>query len=431
MKTKISFTAFIITALLVSISIYSVSSSGYATKKIYCDKNGVYIAQYSESNLSVSQLVPTQSSYSYSFNNQLRTCCIYNKKAYVLVENPKIKNTCILYIIKNASSSKEILLHNINVNSSTMLSLDKNENIYVINSKDKVQVYNKSGKQIYTPSTTFYYIIPFKGYTLASNNKGFYKLTSSSHSILANNQGECLIYKISEDYFGDYSGNVYKVSNGVSKILNIGKRGFFNVAETKNYLVSFSGNTLYAYNKNSGVYVGSYDCDDVIYAISTFKNKIAIINQLRDKYMCETVSQSKAFPKYDAENNNVSSGSLNLNAFIHNKKYIYVDNGTTIAVFKNKISYGGYEISFGDRKSGKIGTNMQVEFSKGKTVLKYRFIVRGDVTGEGNVNSRDTNALFYHLLNTSKLKGTFRLAGNLNGDGKISNADLVLCAQKM
>ncbi len=432
MKTKISIiTAFVITALLVLFSMYPASSSGYATKKIYCDDNGVYMAQYGESKLKVSQLIPVKTEYSFSFNNQLRTCCIYNKKAYVLVENPKIKNTCSLYIIKSASSYEEIILYNIDVNSSAMLSVDKSENIYVLNSKDKVQVYNKSGRQIFKHSPTFYYIIPFKGYTLASNNKGFYKLTSSSQTTLTNDNDETLIYKISENYIGDYGGNVYKVSNGFSKILNIGKYGFFNVAETKNYLVSFSGNTLYAYNKNSGAYVGKYNYDDVIYAISTFKNKIAVINQLPDGYRSEAVSQSKAFPDYKSDSNNASSGSLNIGAFKHNKKYIYADSGTTIAVFKNKINYDGYEISFGDRKSGKIRTNMQVKFSKGKTVLKYIFIVRGDVTGEGNVNSRDTNALFYHLLNTAELQGAFRLAGDLNNDGKISNADLVLCAQKI
>ena len=68
-------------------------------------------------------------------------------------------------------------------------------------------------------------------------------------------------------------------------------------------------------------------------------------------------------------------------------------------------------------------------FKSDKTKIKLRFIVKGDVTGEGNVNSRDENAMFSHLLNTQKLKGIYKLAADLNFDKKLTNADLVLISR--
>ncbi|MCH5304743.1 MAG: dockerin type I repeat-containing protein, partial [Ruminococcus sp.] len=363
----------------------------------------------------------------YSFDQKLKTSCIYNKTTYTLVEDNTNRDVCFLYIIEGASSKKQLILRDIKLSDSAMMSVDKSGNIYILNSKEKVQVYNKSGKLIYTHGTVFFSIIPFNDYTLATNNKGLYKLTASSQTKISGDIEDSDIYKISEEYIGDTSGNVYKISDSVSKILNTSEKGLFRFSETADYLVTFSKNTLYAYNKYSGAYVESYDYTDKIFALATYNDKIVVIKKDSGEYESETVSQTKAFPKPETGNEN-SSPLLN-NTLSLTGKYIYVDSGMTIAQFKSKINYDSYEISFGDRKSGKIRTDMKVEFIKGKISLKYTFVVKGDVTGEGNVNSRDTSAMFNHLLNFSKLKGAFKLAGDLNGDGKLSNADLVMLAK--
>ena len=61
--------------------------------------------------------------------------------------------------------------------------------------------------------------------------------------------------------------------------------------------------------------------------------------------------------------------------------------------------------------------------------MNFTFIVRGDVTGEGNVNSRDEGLLFKHLLGQQKLNGVYKIAADINRDKKISNADLVLLSR--
>ena len=59
----------------------------------------------------------------------------------------------------------------------------------------------------------------------------------------------------------------------------------------------------------------------------------------------------------------------------------------------------------------------------------YKTAVLGDITGEGNINSRDTKEMFNHLLGVQPLTSTFKIAGDINNDNKLTNADLVLLAK--
>ncbi|MGN1126475.1 MAG: dockerin type I repeat-containing protein [Ruminococcus sp.] len=127
-------------------------------------------------------------------------------------------------------------------------------------------------------------------------------------------------------------------------------------------------------------------------------------------------------------------GKITSNTYTIGNKYIKnVPPKTTISTFKNNVSYDGYEISFlyngSVKTSGYVSTNMDVTFSNNTIEISRKIIVTGDITCDGKVNSKDTSLLMKYLLGTSPLNNICKQAGNVTGNGKLNNADLVAIAQ--
>ena len=113
-----------------------------------------------------------------------------------------------------------------------------------------------------------------------------------------------------------------------------------------------------------------------------------------------------------------------------------VDLGTTIAVFKSNISYQDYILAFRNYlgkeiKSGKLGTGARAIFSKGDKTYEFTFVVAGDLTGEGNSNSRDISLLTNYLLGEESLEGVYLKAADLNNDGEVNALDLLILNKKI
>lgn len=110
--------------------------------------------------------------------------------------------------------------------------------------------------------------------------------------------------------------------------------------------------------------------------------------------------------------------------------YYSVPMGTTVAKIKKAfateevISVAKADGNIID--SGKVGTASKVTFNSGKTIT---LIVLGELTGEGNINSRDAKAILNHLSEKNKLAEDFRPAADVNLDGEINSADALLIAK--
>lgn len=137
---------------------------------------------------------------------------------------------------------------------------------------------------------------------------------------------------------------------------------------------------------------------------------------------------STATEKFD----NISSDTYLIeNGFIKN-----IPVGTTAAVFKKNISYGNNDILLinhnGQRvTSGKIGTGWTVTFSGGSQSQSFLTVVCGDLTGEGNVNSRDYDVISDYLVKKCTLDELHIGAADLNTDGMISCTDALLILKEM
>lgn len=73
--------------------------------------------------------------------------------------------------------------------------------------------------------------------------------------------------------------------------------------------------------------------------------------------------------------------------------------------------------------SGKLGTGALLLLSTEETVT---VIIYGELTGEGNINSRDLTAILNHLSEKELLTGSALLAADVNKDGVITTKDALL-----
>lgn len=111
-----------------------------------------------------------------------------------------------------------------------------------------------------------------------------------------------------------------------------------------------------------------------------------------------------------------------------------IKSPTTIAKFKQNINYEGYKASFisysgSSKTSGNVGTGFKANFS-GEDYKSYTLIVPGDITGEGNINSRDVRLYMEVLCSVQQLQGAYLQASDINGDGICDTLDLLIAARQ-
>lgn len=111
------------------------------------------------------------------------------------------------------------------------------------------------------------------------------------------------------------------------------------------------------------------------------------------------------------------------------EKHIYIPSGITVAKFRRSLNLSKdglsiYKTSGESLSSGKLGTGMRADFG-GKT---YTIILKGDLTGEGNINSRDLRQIMKYVTNEESPNSVQALAADMNTDSKINTKDILALA---
>ena len=109
---------------------------------------------------------------------------------------------------------------------------------------------------------------------------------------------------------------------------------------------------------------------------------------------------------------------------------IYIPQGTTVADFKKGMKYGDCKITFTKKKkksvtSGQMGTGWRIDFS-GDGTVSYYTVVQGDVTGEGNINSRDIYLMRDYLFGKEGFTKYQELAADIKKNGIIDSVDMYM-----
>ncbi len=112
------------------------------------------------------------------------------------------------------------------------------------------------------------------------------------------------------------------------------------------------------------------------------------------------------------------------------------DIGTTIKTIKNNVGNGATVVvkdSSGNVKNDNdlIGTGYTIEISNKLSSKSFTYVMFGDLTGDGEINSADLLKMRQYLLGTVNLNGAFLKSAYLSGDGEINSADLLRIRQHL
>ena len=113
-----------------------------------------------------------------------------------------------------------------------------------------------------------------------------------------------------------------------------------------------------------------------------------------------------------------------------------VDELTAIDEFAGNVQVTGGKLVVSSAKGeivtdGNIATGMSVilQNNSGEPVIEYKVVIRGDVNGDGKINSADALGIQRHIVESRLIEGPYLEASDINQDGRVNSLD-VLYVQK-
>lgn len=406
-----------------------------ACSSVKSDSNGKggFVCAFSGNTVCSARLVPDFSAYSFTVDGQIRSVSQSGKYTYALVFDDAFKNKYSVYALN---------LDNGNVSQNTFV----DENFMT----DSFSVTDNSIYYIKTDSLTSYVVCR----NLASDKKSKITFSDNVNEVFNNNGNSYArlcdgsIYKLSQSS-ATYAANTGELKNiynaGVNRVINEdgfivslsdNSREYVSNAVAEN--VSVSDNKIYSavnyrLNLKNSEKTKSVSIPDRAKAVVSYKNQCAVLldNGTVQVFGSVDFEEKKTNDNNDNNNNHNSSKSdiqPNNSDYLFSDEIIYgIYSGETVVEFKNKTSAENVYKSDGTiAKSGKLKTGFTVVIDS-KT---YTIAVCGDVTGEGNVNSKDVTLLQKYLCDNAELSGAYLQAADFNLDGKADNRDLVLISRQ-
>lgn len=207
------------------------------------------------------------------------------------------------------------------------------------------------------------------------------------------------------------------------------------------------GTYIYGYDLNSGEKISYYHSNglfdylyangDTILAMNTDSGSISYIDKSEFTMIENHDSVDVASDLYSdnsgvIERRGISSGVYTVDT--ESFKISNIPDGTSVSVFKKNMRYDGYTLHLyrdnSEKKSGNVGTAWLAEFSDDSGSYTFELAVNGDLTGEGNCNSRDLNLLMDYLIGTADFNGVYIVAADLNRDDYVDVLDLALMKRR-
>lgn len=265
-----------------------------------------------------------------------------------------------------------------------------------------------------------------------------------------------LMHFLSDDILVTNTGKYFKLdseNSTIEHILSVNVSGLsvdlcsaVYKADSKNYIAALTSNNIVTfYNIDDSItakYKVELDTQDKIVSICTSGSKTILV------WKNDTDAKAKILDKddlteikndTDPEPENPSDfepvvKALNDAYTLSESERVYIPLSETISKVKDNLNLNGYNIEFKNYAgkaitSGKLGTGSVAIFSKDGKTAEFIFIVKGDVTGEGNANSRDVDCMYNHILGKSSLSEINSKAADINNDGVVDTLDLLLLSK--
>ena len=261
-----------------------------------------------------------------------------------------------------------------------------------------------------------------------------YRLDKNSSVYCAKTYSNAVLENAGEGYVYDSNSTLYSLKENKTFDYFSGKTENISVCDDK---VCYSvGNTAYLSNLNNSS-VKHFNAENYIDAISINDNRVYIWTESftklvsigYDEFLQYSFSGDVAGENYiqystedDAEVNSAQY-RISTDSIIYN-----IPSSLTVTQFRKNFSENIflYDENGNEVTSGKLCTGYIVKIAD----KKYTIAVNGDITGEGNVNSRDILLLMQCITGEKEISGAYKKAADFNLDGCVDNKDLVLISRE-
>ncbi len=424
-------------------NIYTYESYTYCNNvSLVHNNNQVYLVATKENFAYIEAIYPETFNITLTLNNNAQSYNLFNDKLVIICPCKEYNQSEVVLYDISYNNFKSFNIPDISVNDGCKIAYT-NGSLYYIDADGNIVQFTDNGK--YVQKFTFESDInslmtDFNGDLYATSLYGLYKFNQNSFSCIC---GESFYQQsrfIGNNTLINGNGYIYNVSgNKVSKQSSFkGYSEYPSGGIYNGYIIAPETNTVFAIDKNNYSKMKSITLADNIVQVCVVSDMIVVLTHSNNKPTVSLIPFSAfkdvAVNNSNTENNIGCTNGISSNTYIvNNSSYKITDiaNSTTVSKFKNNMNYQGYNVEFykSDGKSftsGNVTTDTSVKFYNGISTYEYKLSVTGDLTGEGNVNSKDKKKMFDYLLGDSTLEGVYIDSANLDKNNRISVADLVL-----
>ena len=425
------------------------------------DNTGIYTIRFNGKHADITRYASHTLSAGVDLSSPIRSVCAYRGKAVLLCEDVR-RNQLLVYVYYlDTDFLESFVINDALLYNNTDFACD-NGAIYLESYQDdhELTAYSYSGN--YLDRYRFDCEINtafggFHGGSYAVAGDTLYRLSSGRFISLSGDKVDTPLFPADSNTFVSSHGKVYQAEGDrLSYLFTV---DYDNRAASAcvigNTLYYPNGSTVNAYDLASGEKIAYYHTAGQVLSVYANGNTVIAAGDSgsfairQSDFTFLTVDDDSDESGEDDENHeadhsngsdtvtnrterqNSGPSSISSDVYLVDPSRYYISGippQTTVATFKKNMRYDGYSLTIyrGNtvKKSGNIGTAMTAVFDSDDFTYTYELAIIGDITGEGNRNSRDLNTLMDYLIGASDFNGAYMLAADLTNDDRVDVCDV-------
>ena len=416
------------------LQVFSDNNGGFY---LLCNSNGNYAVSHIDSDLSTTDfsldIAVTTNSYSY-FDN-----CFYFCEQLQRISNDETEyylNIDILHCINGIINKK--VIRNARFSDNGAFTVDNDNNIYIKNDL-KIDVYSSNSiykysfelegepTNIITSTDGNSIFCAYSDGLAVINNENIYTYSIKSKKLFSSN----------DNYFSTNTGEVYLSDGEFLTYICEFNSSSNGVAVINDYVLGIDNENLTAYSNGEKFILcdsinNSFICSsaDICGCFYQSSDNIININLISIDEIESMINDTNTQTGQNTTPQDFTFSSDNYSFNIDNSTVTGIEPSSTIAELKKNIDFANCTPTFYDYhgnciSSGNIGTGGRIDINSNDDVFSFSVIIYGDLSGEGNINTKDKRLLVNHLLTESELYGNPLNAGDVNSDNTVDLKDLV------
>ena len=417
---------------------------------VFSDSSGIYIVSYNGTTAEITNYGGYNITASLQLSERVNAVCAAAGKV-VLCCNDTSNNQLIVYVYDVGSDQLDsFAIYDCMLYQDTDFCCDGSY-IYLENHHNSRELfqysYDGSRVRTYTMAGDITGAVPgYRSGAYIPVGNMLYHLNGSRCENVSGSAVQPPLFPAGDNVIASAFGEIYIIqSNRIDRVLKADTdyraKGACVIGGTVYYP---NGSIINGYDLSSGNKVCYYILNESIDSLYADGNRVLCVN--RNSSSSVTVNCSD-FRKITTNQSNGRSRTENSDS-VHNDTAVSgissdvyeIDHetysisgiapGTTVAAFRSNMRYDGYTLHIyrdnTEKKSGNVGTAMMAVFSNGNNSIRYELSVSGDLTGEGNRNSRDLNLLMDYMIGVADFNGVYMTAADLSGDKVVNISDVAL-----